>query len=459
MFKIILFISILFTGGAYMYAENHPSDIRIIYLYLILYIVNSFSYIYNYRRHDIVCFETLFLSINFLVAFFDILVINVVPGYDAAGLNLVSNKSMLKVHILQMVALFAFLYGASNSSGSVNLEKYREIRIQYDFSIPSKIMTYLCLADIVLLAANGTILSWFQYISGKGFVNESLNYLTIFILVASCLEISRVASLGVRTICGFFVAVNKIYLFEVFALTAILMVSGNRNEALMICLPPLFMFSVLVKHISNIQYLAIVGAGIVLMIGIGLTRATGVSLGAMNEASSEMSWAEASRDYVSAYINSHLLVEYTDDYGIRAFTDVILVFVSAVPYLGTLIMGMFDIGGTSTGTIANNLIYGIDDSLDSGVGTSLLGDVYYTGSIIGLLLFYYLLGRLISHIYNILRYKKIYNIWYLVIYSQLFSFVVYYPRAEWSKPVRPIAFACIIIFLLIHFFKSKRYEH
>ena len=122
-------------------------------------------------------------------------------------------------------------------------------------------------------------------------------------------------------------------------------------------------------------------------------------------------------------------------------------------------MGMFDIGGTSTGTIANNLIYGIDDSLDSGVGTSLLGDVYYTGSIIGLLLFYYLLGRLISHIYNILRYKKIYNIWYLVIYSQLFSFVVYYPRAEWSKPIRPIAFACIIIFLLIRFCQANPLRH
>ena len=72
MFKIILYISILITGVAYMYVENNPDDIKVTYLYLILYVINSFSYIYYYRKHDIVCFETLFLTINFLIAFFDI---------------------------------------------------------------------------------------------------------------------------------------------------------------------------------------------------------------------------------------------------------------------------------------------------------------------------------------------------------------------------------------------------
>lgn len=429
-------------------------------------ILVSISYLLRYRRKELLCFETIFFSLYILSVFFKELVLEKVlddstisPLFYFFFPTEVENKGTL----LQSIGFMAFVIAAAMQNNKYYSRQVRNgsahcgFNICYDFRNAIKILSILILGYILVLYFNGTIASWFHY-SGtvSNYTNEAIVYLTILFLVLTVFQFSE---LNVRGCNGFSMslrAVNRIYLFDLLVVSVLLLISGNRNEALLILIPPIIAYSVLIKKISNRTFLIGVVAGAIIMIVIGVTRQLGVSSEAI--ASSNISLFEATRDFGVVDRNTDYLIWYTDTHNPIMFKNAFLVLLSSVPFLGGVSASLFDIQSDMRSTEITTLGMQLQSNMDSGLGTSLIGDLYYTGSFPFVLVFMFFFGWLIAYLHNRFVVRKSYSMWLLLIYLYLMANVVYYIRAEWTMPLRYIGFSFVVALFFNIFFVHKRFR-
>ena len=157
--------------------------------------------------------------------------------------------------------------------------------------------------------------------------------------------------------------------------------------------------------------------------------------------------------------NTKYLIDYADKNSPAGFKNALLNIFSSIPFLGGLFASVtgltYDIRTTDLTTIGMKM----SSNMESGLGTSLIGDLYYTGGIYFTLIYMYFFGKLIATLYRQFTIERRYNIWSLIIYLFLFSNVVYTIRAEWTMPFRYIGFSFIILLFLRVFqpYKNSSY--
>lgn len=200
-------------------------------------------------------------------------------------------------------------------------------------------------------------------------------------------------------------------------------------------------YSILVKNITNKEFLVLFLAGFLLMVFIGFTRQTGVENG-LDEMGFNL--FEFTRDFGYANIDSMYLIGETDKNGVMGFNLGIINLLSAIPFLGGISVSVFGIEEFTRSAVATSEGMGISYT---GLGTSLVGDTYYTGGIIFTSIYFYLLGRLMSYLHNRYYKRKIINIYTLVIYSFMLSNAIYCLRSEWYTSFRYIGFSIILLFV------------
>jgi len=252
----------------------------------------------------------------------------------------------------------------------------------------------------------------------------------------------------------FFKEVNKLYLFEILFISFLLLISGNRNECLLIILPMLICYHIFIKPFDNKQFIIVLIVGVVLMAAIGLTRQTG-SFSSLDK--DAISIYEVTRDFASVDNNTKYLIDYTDRSSPVGIKNAMLCLFSSVPFLGGLITSVTGLENDTRTTELTTQGMQVSSNMDSGLGTSLLGDLYYTGGGIFAISFMYLFGFLIAILYRRFTLEKKYSIWYLVVYLFMFSNVIYVLRAEWTMPFRYIGFSFVIIIALRIFQPIKKY--
>lgn len=162
----------------------------------------------------------------------------------------------------------------------------------------------------------------------------------------------------------------------------------------------------------------------------------------------EFGFFEATRDFGLIDPNTRFLIEYVDNHGAVYFNNAFLNLVSTVPFLGGIVANIFGLSYVTRSTQITTDGMQLANNMDSGLGTSLIGDLYYTCGIVFVVLFMLWFGWFVSSMHNRFVIKKNYNTWLFVLYCFNFANVVYFIRAEWTMPFRYIGFTFLIILVI-----------
>ena len=434
------------------------------YLLIIIYICLSLYYLAKYRMQNLFCFETLFLLIYFIITFFKIIVIGLLDDISVAGRlfnqlyfpSKIENKSM----IVSLIGFLSFILGATyankNKLSKVSNSKsiYLILNKRINYTQVSNLLVFLLLIYIALLFILGEFKSWFQYSQNTQFDNTNIVFLTILLNVSTIIEFIRLAKF--KTVSSKFLIrkINFSYAFSIIFIGGMLLISGNRNEALLIILPVFISYSIFIKQINNGTFALLLIIGAMIMIVIGLVREEGFSSTTFNNL--EFGLFESTRDFGAANINTSYLIEYTDKFGPAYFSNSFLGFFSSFPFLGGIIKSVFGEGEVPSSLLTT---IGMQDPKSlSGLGTSLVGDLYYTGGISFVIFYMYILGWTMSYLFNIIIIKRSFNVWLIIIYIFYFSNAIYSLRSEWIMPSRYIGFSIILVLFLFLLMNGKPYH-
>lgn len=451
-FFVLLVLYVFCSYGTYRSFDRTP--------FLIFSLIISILYLIIYRKNTFFCYETFFLLLYIISAFFyDIIIKNlldtstVIAAYFNTNFSdRVDNKGV----VVDTISLLVFLLAATRvnekpQSKSIN----KTFIINRHLSLSINILAVIVGIYILYLGGTGIITSWFHYSnSGSDYSNTQIVYLTMLFIVLTSLEFSRLSEKYCSDFIDFIHQINKIYLVEILSISGLLLISGNRNECLLIILPMIICYHIFIKPFNNKQFLLILLIGMAAMIVIGLTRHSGSLDSLKGEA---INIYDMTRDFGFVDNNTKYLIEYTDNNSPAGFKNALITLFSSIPYLGGLFVGVTGLSYDTRTTEITTQGMQLSNNMDSGLGTSLIGDLYYTGGIIFTLLFMYFLGWLIASLYRQFSIEKRYSIWNLIIYIFMFSNVVYYIRAEWTMPFRYIGFSFIILIVLRVFQPSKKY--
>lgn len=422
-------------------------------------IVDVLLYLYFYRRDNLCCFELIFFLLYIVSVFFQEVVINnLVDDLNVTsvlGYSFNSKYSNLSL-LVQSSGLLTFILGAIFGDKIIVYQKKGELwRKPVNLTASVNVIGVMTGLYILFLYLTGTIQSWFQYSEGDdNYSNLDIVYLTSLFLPMTILEFYRLSDVKCNNIRHLLQKINKIYLIEILLISLLLLVSGNRNESLLIIAPAVYSYSIFINKITNAKFFTLLFLGAFVMILIGLTRQEGTSSDTI--ASSEIGLYESSRDFVYVDINTTYLIQYTNEKGPIYFKNGCLNIISMVPFLGTVVKSVFDIDYDIRSPEVTTL--GLQNPMDmnSGLGTSLIGDLYYTAGPLFVLLFMFFLGWLTSYLYKYFFIYKGKNVWLLAVFLFNFSNSVYYIRAEWMMPFRYVGFACIIMYLCFTFIPAKK---
>ena len=406
---------------------------------IVLYLLFYVSYLIIYRRENILCFELMALPIAFIGLFFDDIIYpfsSDISSFFSVGNQFVKNKS----EDIQMMAFFIFLAGCETGNRYRIKQKDSIVRnnyVSYDMLI--HIITTVLLLLIVYDYITGVFSTWFYYsnsdIMDVDDRNQGLGHLTCLLLAATGVEIVRLRNKGVNSLKFFLKKINKLYLVEWIFISFLLVYSGNRNEMLLIALPLIVGYTVCVKKIPNRTILLAGAAGVVLMVLVGMTRKEEVSF-----SGSQLKGISFVIDFADLGYNTDYLIDYTDKNGTTNFKDLPSFLLSGIPYIGNVIIKALDMKGVEASASLTT------DSVNSssGLGTSLIGDLYYSAGSLWVVVFMYFLGYSLSRLYHS---DKNINIYLLVFYSYMVANSVYYVRSAWAFPITVIEYAFTIIFL------------
>lgn len=438
--------------------SNTLTSLQTVSLTLSVFI--SVLYIVRYRMNSLLCYEFFFFPVYILSMFFTKLILENVSSevFVSSVLSTsFSNSIEAKGHIIQMIALLSFVTASSffnDKYALTTLTSWQPLPHKKDafYKTAVTILTMVMAVYIAYLAGSEVISSWFHY-SGNAikYTNTDIVYCTIILLVLTVLESIRLYIQGCNSIGSFVKGVNKLYIGEILLIAGILLMSGNRNESLLIILPLFVAYSTLIKSISNRMFFIGLFGGIVLMIIVGLTRQDGIG----TSVESTISLYDATRDFGMIDRNSVYLVEYTDKHEPIGFSNAIGNLFSSVPFLGGIAVDVLGIESDIRSTELTTLGMQVTSNMDSGLGTSLVGDLYYTGKTFFVVLFMLFMGWFNAYSYNKLFVFKSINPWILILYLFNFANVVYYVRAEWTMPFRYIGFAFTIL-LILGIIKNKK---
>lgn len=449
-FKFLLAFFFLVFLVQYILDTTGIGDFRMpvildIFLFLSFYV----SYLRIYRKHNLLCFELMALPVAFLGLFFDDIIYPFSPelsNFFSIGDEFIKMKS----EDIQMSAFFALLLGGAvgNDCRKKGYTKIERNSPYVNYGLFIYILSGLLLLLIIYDYAIGVFSSWFYYSNANVMDvedrNQGLGHLTCLLLAATGVEIVRLREKGVSNMQTFLKKSNKLFMSEWLGISALLYLSGNRNEMLLILLPLIVGYTVCIKRISN-KVLIILGmTGVVFMAIAGMTRQEEVSL-----SGSQLGILAFTRDFADLGYNTDYLIRYTDKNGAIYFQGLLGMLLSGIPYLGNAILNTIKYETVeASATLTTESV-----ESTSGLGTSLIGDLYYTAGFAWVIFYMFLLGYVMSRLYHADRWL---NIYWLIFYSYMVANSVYYIRSSWAFPITVIEYASIIIFIGNIVFKKNK---
>lgn len=416
-------------------------------------------YMIQYRRNNIMCFELVFIPLFALCLVFEDLILGLATtSVSGAFDNLQGGDALhFKSMCINMIGFLFFMLGlcVANNKGYIIRSEKINLKVNNNY-LELGFLSILLSTFVTILFfyafLTGAINTWFQYGNSLKEPNLYVGTLTRYILMCTIFEFAKLSQNDVNNFKSFLLKSNKLYLLDVVFISSLLIVSGNRGEALQILFPLIVAYSIFISPLDKKSIfvgLIIVGA---IMVVSGWSRGTGdINLDRDNNL------YEYTKDFGFVNINTTYLISYTDKNGPDLFNNILIYGLSGIPFIGHFILEILGMKPSSSAQVTTDGLQVIGN--DSGLGTSVIGDLYYTGLLPFVICFMFSLGYFLARSYNKFYYEKNVNVWRLIAYLILMANCVYFIRDMWYRYLEIIIYDAIFILILGILFKKKGYNN
>ena len=413
---------------------------------LVNFLVSSVVMLKNNCRDTLVKFEFFFL----IAFFFTNIVYSVVyyPVFPYFFLfNLPFNENYINKGLtLSILAVNVFNIGIYDKSRP-QINKLNFIHTRYK---EPRILVYLLMClylPILIVAVQAN-----SYVVGftKSNVNAILVFVFYYILYA---VFANNNENKVYSIKSFLKESHSLLLFSIIGLYIVLFLSiGSRTIPLRLILIIFLLYVIYVRNIKNNYVLGLLLCGAILMMAVSVFRARGD----FNTENFTSVW-DVGMDLTINNRSLYVLMEEADLHGVTWGKSLLSSIAAMIPWGQSLLLDITgwkisDINSANfvTELYFSNLKY---DTEKYGLGTNMIGDVYYAFGMPGVLVYMFLLGNILKKLYRgICRGNHI----YVYFYAMIFIEVIYITRANSLEFLRNIVWGMIWFYIFNRLMPVKR---
>lgn len=427
---------------------NSLNEINIDYLFILqlsIYLFLFVSYIKKYRSKDIISFEFFFSLALFIAIFFYNLIFQFINEASLQRFFQFSSYYIKKGLLIGVLGYNFFIWGAHINNRKMKSKNSTKSAIyEYDYSVIGLLMNIITIIAIITSITTEEYQSLLAYHKNVDSLDNHVSfYITILIIISSVVEFLRLHTSGVANFIDFLKHTRKVYILNFLFIVLAFLLTGNRQEAMFILLPIAFLYSFLIRRISLKAFITSLSFGALLMIIIGMTR------GEMSEFSfNEINLYYATRDLAVANADLFFLIENTDAHGSAQLANTVYPILAFFPFSQGIFKGLTGYSGAEPSAVIAT-IFLTDNNYNSGMGTNIIGDLYYSGGMLIVIIGMLLLGLVVSSLYQYLFVFSRKNVWAILFYAILIGNSVYFARTEFFSIVRYLGFSILILWLVI----------
>lgn len=237
---------------------------------------------------------------------------------------------------------------------------------------------------------------------------------------------------------------DKFFLIFSFLVAIILLSSGTRAIVLQILLSFAGLYSVYFKNVSFKKIAVIFFSGSIFMSYLSFIR---VQNGEVAE-----DFLDLFMDLIINSRSSYVALSYVDENGITWGRSMLGYLLKPIPFLQGFVCDVFNV---SPNEITSSKIITVDalgDSPTLGLGTNIIADLYISFGIVGVCVFMYFLGYIVRKSYLL---AKLGSIYYMLLYTVLFSLSVYMVRSEFFYGLNIWLWGFCIINIHMHYHRNN----
>ena len=379
----------------------------------ILFLIMNICYLYKYRRNQLICFEFLFAIAFFLCSFLTPYIYSLLDNYQGRTF-VATDYNTFRVYCIAFIGYCAYMFG-------------------------------LCFIFVVLfyLTGGSRLITLYSDVASDlsqryGAWGEYMTYAMYAYTLSIVINFSKIGPYTASLI-SFFKNLPFFFYINSLLLVVPLLISGLRSSALQLLIPLIMMYGITIKRISSIKVIALILAGYIFMVFIGLIR-SGDTGGDLGQDSLFLTFVY---DFVSANGANSFLIDYTDKYGITGGSNMILQTLSIIPFFQSIILSF-----VSKDNFAPNsskfFTESFMDSTQGGLGTALIGDIYYSFGIVGVIILMFLIGLLVNKLSR--AHNSPYAIALLIMFS---GNALFAPRVEYCYILRSLSYTIIFLYIIL----------
>ena len=424
----------------YLFVPLHTSFNYGLYVTeVIVYITAIFCYYKLKGKSNYFDFDTLFIAFCSVEHFMGFLYVNT-EEFDMLFYRGIDTTLVMKGSLLAFVGMVSYMIGACRTERKVDEVRKKAIVDRQHKVLPIGLLFVLFVFCYIIFVYFGG-LTYFeaQYKEGVGAMTgnarifQMISLMTVFSniicakLVLDYLQRGKFPRfgwviLGVTTFIGL----------------QVVMV-GNRTVFSYLLLPYILCYFAYVKNISLVKTSIALVIGVIAMYAIQIIRQGGSTF--------STSLFKVLSDIIIPSQTYLASLEYVDKYGINYGQSFLPSIFGLIPGLATFIGDSAKMGSAEILTA-----YLYDGTNNSGLGTTIIADIYLSFGLIGVVILMYLLGWLVHK-----TWKKTMND--MLIQVSLFSTCVFMGRSAYLSPLRLIVWSIIICWTLTGLYsngKSKK---
>ena len=390
-----------------------------------LYIISNILY-FNHRR-DFLNFELFFAISFFMASFLSFFILEQGFGF---GFSTFSSKesSLVKGLALAMIGYHSYLLGLTQNIKTKQIQAYpiqgRET---------AAVSNVFCFLMLLLFLKNGGLSILNHYTESINNTSAYLEYSFYLLIACTISSYSNLSAASQDLNKGIFktiIGLNKLFIFNCIVIIGIFLLSGYRSFAIQIILPIIVCFNIFIHRISFRMMLLIITSGFVLMSFIGMVRGG-------NEIDTARTFLDNFKDYYCANASLGFFVDAVENKGVTFGTNYINSILAIIPFLQSFV-GLFI--SHDSFAISSSRYFTSDFDTEVGLGTHIIGDIYYSFGLPGVVILMYLLGYFCSRLASS---KGQYSLIMMLI---LTGNAIFAARVEYPYILRMLAYGCIFLY-------------
>lgn len=429
-YKRIQYSLLMTSILTYLYIPLNSSVNMLLHYWNIFLLLCSVMVFFKYKRKtNYFDFDTMFILLSSIIVFFATFFYNQ-SFYKLLFLNIPFNERYVNVgNVISLIGIQSYMLGSMSHFKCFNQTKINKAIKMWK----GNTFLFLMLLMFILLGGVGYYQSLYQ---GQA---EGAGSIFAYILLLSIIIVSvNVSILFTKKTKMDTILKNKFFFFTLIIFSLILLYIGRRSFFLFLVFPFVALYTRIIKDITlrNFYFLFFVGI-IIFWIVQNMRINVSISVSSLNPVMLFTDLTIPSRSIYTA-------IEYVEENGYTYGESMLAGIIGLIPFIGSF----FDSNKIySAGLLTEYTFNSMGKDVSFGLGTTIFADVYLAWGILGVILFLYVLGRIVSYIHCKVDKGDIYSYY---MYAILVSQCVFMVRDSYFSSLRYYVWGFIYIWCLKH---------